>query len=59
MKIHVKFLTKLMNFTKLNILDMVEIHVKHGFRHVWEMQISCYKHTLEQLMSMVYNTIED
>ena len=31
MKIHVKFLTKLMKFTKLNIFDMVETHVNHGF----------------------------
>ena len=34
LKNHVKFLTKLANITKLNILHMVEIHVNHGFGHV-------------------------
>ena len=34
MKNHVKFFTKVMKFTKLNILDMVEIHANHGFQHV-------------------------
>ena len=42
MKIHVKFLTKLMNFTKLNIYYMVEMHVNHGFEHVGKIQKKCY-----------------
>ena len=41
-KIFVKFFTKLMNFTKLNILDMVEMHVNHGFEHVGVNQKNCY-----------------
>lgn len=46
-KNHVKFFTKHMNFTKLNKLNMVEIHVNHGFRHVGQNQKNCYKTGLE------------
>ena len=50
-KNHVKFLTKRMKFTKLNILDMVEIHVNHGFQHVPKIQKSCYISGLVQGMN--------
>lgn len=46
----VKFLTKVMKFTKLNNLNMVEIHVNHGFEHVGQNQKSCYKSPLVQRM---------
>lgn len=41
-----------MKFTKLNKLDMVEIHVNHGFEHVQQNQKSCYNQTLVQLMKI-------
>ncbi len=41
-----------MNFTKLNKLDMVEIHVNHGFQHVRQNQKSCYKQALVQVMKI-------
>ena len=33
-KNHVKFFTKQELFTKLNIFNMGEMHVNHGFEHV-------------------------
>ena len=41
-KNHVKFFTKGMKFTKLNICNMVEMHVNHGFRHDGGNQKNCY-----------------
>ncbi|MBR2430781.1 hypothetical protein IKB17_04905 [bacterium] len=52
-KFHVKFLTKPKKFTKLNKNNMVEIHVKHGFEHVGQIQKNCYK------TGLVHNMISD
>lgn len=53
LKIHVKFFTKLAKFTKLNILNMVENHVNHGFWHVGETQKNCYISIVVQLMKCI------
>lgn len=53
LKNHVKFLTKLMNFTKLNNFNMVEMHVNHGFRHVGQNQKNCYILVLVHLMNCI------